>query len=124
MNLDDQTNQAIITIHAYFDSLQIEDLKKAAIFANIKFLQIFEEQSAAALCYGYKKNDSKKKGKKRDVLVYVFGGGILDVSYVEIEGSSFNILATSGDPNLGCQDFTNCIFEIISKEIENKCKDG
>ena len=36
-HLDDQTNQAIITIHAYFDSLQIEDLKKAGYLLILNF---------------------------------------------------------------------------------------
>ncbi|KAK8889257.1 Heat shock protein ssb1 [Tritrichomonas musculus] len=122
--LDDQTNQAIITIPAYFSKEQIDDTKKAAKYANIELIELLKEPLAATYCYGYRTNNNLTSANSRDILIYDFGGGTLDVSYVEVKGSSFKILAADGDPNLGGQDFTNSIYEIISPKLDNYCHTG
>ncbi|KAK8889255.1 hypothetical protein M9Y10_034001 [Tritrichomonas musculus] len=116
--LDDQTNQAIITIPAYFSKEQIDDTKKAAKYANIELIELLKEPLAATYFYSFKNKEFKTSDEKSDILIYDFGGGTLDVSYVEINKNSFNILATAGDPNLGGQDFTNSIFELISPKLD------
>lgn len=120
-HLKEKTNQAIITIPAYFTKQQREETKKAAEKAGIKLLDLVEEPKAATFCYGYKTEDAENSKKSRDIVVYDFGGGTLDVSYVEIKGNSFNVLAMDGDPLLGGQDFTNCILDNIASFIDNGC---
>lgn len=120
-HLKDKTNQAIITVPAYFTEKQRDETKKAAEKAGIKLLELVEEPKAATFCYGFKTEDAENSRKSRDILVYDFGGGTLDISYVEIKGSSFNVLATAGDSFLGGQDFTNCLFDYISPCIDEEC---
>ena len=120
-HLETNINQAIITIPAYFDQMQIDDTRRAAKYANIEIIQLLDEQLAATICYKNNYN-SVSSERNKNVLVYDFGGGTLDVSYVEIEGSSFNVLAAAGDSGLGGQDFTNSIFDIISPKLEKMCK--
>lgn len=121
-HLKEKTNQAIITVPAYFTKEQRDETKKAAEAAGIKLLDLVEEPKAATFCYGFKTEDVQNAQKNRDIVVYDFGGGTLDVSYVEIKGNSFNVLCMDGDPFIGGQDFTNCIYEYISSEVDKVCK--
>ena len=120
-HLNDQTNKAIITIPAYFTKEQIEDTKRAIDYVKIELIDLIKEPISASISYGYHLNATPNK---KDVLIYDFGGGTLDVSYVEVIGNSFNILATAGDSELGGQDFTNSIFEIISPKIDEICQNS
>lgn len=117
--LREPINHAIVTIPAYFTEKQKEETRKAAEAAGLKLLELIEEPKAAAYCYGYKSNDMKNESK--DIFIYDIGGGTLDVSYVEMKGSSFKVLATSGDSFLGGQDFTNRLFDFVSPYLDKIC---
>ena len=120
-HLKEKTNQAIITVPAYFTKEQRDETIKAAETAGLKLLELVEEPKAATFCYGYKTEDAENSQKSRDIVVYDFGGGTLDVSYVEIKGNVFNVLDMAGDSFLGGQDFTNCLFDYIAPTIDNVC---
>lgn len=119
--LKEPTNYAIITIPAYFTERQKEETRKAAKSANLRLLELVEEPKAAAFCYGYKSNNGTNDQKEKDIFIYDIGGGTLDVSYVEVKGSSFKVLGTAGDSFLGGQDFTNCIFDYVSPFLDKIC---
>jgi heat shock protein 5 len=62
---------------------------------------MINEPTAAAIAYGL----DKQQAAKRTAFIYDLGGGTFDVSVMNLEGSAFTVLASSGDTHLGGQDF-------------------
>ena len=68
-------NNAIITVPAYFNQLQREEIKESAKIINLNVKRIINEPTAASLAYGYEKEENEKSNT---VLVIDLGGGTLD----------------------------------------------
>lgn len=85
----------MITVPAYFNDSQRNATKAAGEIAGLTVERIINEPTAAALAYG------ADKAKDEKIAVYDFGGGIFDVTILEIgsEGT-FQVLATSGDAHI------------------------
>lgn len=101
--LGEPVEEAIISVPAYFSDLARTATKRAGALAGLKVERIINEPSAAALaCY-------KMQEKDCTFLVFDFGGGTLDVSLVECFDNIVEILAVSGDNQLGGQDFDDML---------------
>lgn len=98
--LGHDVKKAVITVPAYFNDSQRSATKVAARIAGLEVLRMINEPTAACLCYGLDKIESCS-----NVLVYDLGGGTLDVSLLSLNNGLFEVLATSGDCNLGGDDF-------------------
>ncbi len=107
--------KAVITCPAYFNDDQRQATKNAGTIAGLDVVRVISEPTAAALAYGM---DSKKSGK---ILVFDLGGGTLDVSILDIGDGTFEVLSTSGDTNLGGDDWDNHIIDWLIREIGNQC---
>lgn len=105
-----------VTIPAHFDNNQRTATLQAIINAGIPedSIQITNEPTAAAICYGLDNNADNTR-----ILVYDLGGGTFDVSILSIRDGEFQIDTYEGDPNLGGADFD----EVLLKWIEEKYKD-
>lgn len=102
---------AVITVPAYFDDGQRQATKAAAELAGIQVLRLLNEPTAAALAYGY---DKQENGT---YLVYDLGGGTFDVSILRFHQGIFEVLATAGDTALGGDDMDACIVDSQEKAI-------
>ena len=109
-NLGDQNISAIITIPAYFNESQRRATQDAAKIAGINCIRMINEPTAAALSYGIL---GKKTDEERNIIVYDFGGGTLDVSLLNIDDGIFEVIATTGDTYLGGEDFTQKLFHYV-----------
>jgi L1 cell adhesion molecule like protein len=115
--------KAVITVPAYFNNAQREATKHAGLIAGLEVLRIINEPTAAAIAYNL---SSKKNGdQERNVLVYDYGGGTLDVTVLSSNGSVLDVKSTSGDTHLGGEDFDNklvdyCITEFAKKTFKPK----
>lgn len=96
--LDKKINNVVIGVPAHFDNLQRLSTKLAASVAGIKVLRLINEPTAAAIAYGL---DQRKNGV---FCVYDLGGGTFDFSVLRLQNSVFQVLAVSGDNNLGGDD--------------------
>ncbi|QCI22420.1 Fe-S protein assembly chaperone HscA [Buchnera aphidicola] len=116
---NEKIDASIITVPAYFNNLQKEATKKAAFLAQINLIRLLNEPTAAAIAYGL---EMQKKGI---VLVYDLGGGTFDVSILKLNKGIFEVLATSGDSNLGGDDFDHALAKYIYQKsnLLNKCND-
>lgn len=112
-NLKDKNISAIITIPAYFNESQRRATQDAAKIAGINCIRMINEPTAAALSYGIL---GKKIDNDKNIIVYDFGGGTLDVSLLNIDEGIFEVIATTGDSYLGGEDFTQKLFHYV---IEN-----
>ena len=105
--------KAVITVPAYFDNSQREATKNAGIIAGLDVVRIINEPTAAALAFGL----NKDKDKINKILVFDLGGGTFDVSILEVESGTYDVLSTSGDNKLGGDDWDNAIVNWMIKKI-------
>jgi molecular chaperone DnaK len=91
--------RAVITVPAYFNDAQRSATKTAGEAAGFTVERIINEPTAAALAYGLDKLQEKAK-----IAVYDLGGGTFDISILELDHGVFQVLATSGNTQLGGDD--------------------
>ncbi|RIK10072.1 MAG: molecular chaperone DnaK [Acidobacteria bacterium] len=111
--LGDTVNQAVITVPAYFDDAQRQSTKEAGQIAGLEVLRIINEPTAAALAYGL-----DKEGAEHKVLVFDLGGGTFDVSVLEIDEGQFEVKSTSGNTQLGGDDWDQRIIDWMVDEFK------
>lgn len=109
--LKEEIEEAIITVPAYFNDKQRSDTKKAAQIAGLRADRLINEPSAAALAYQMKYGQEEKT-----LLVFDFGGGTLDLSYVECFDNVIEIIAVAGDNHLGGDDIDRAIGDYFCRE--------
>ncbi|MDD7898097.1 molecular chaperone DnaK [Metamycoplasma hyosynoviae] len=108
-----KVEKAVITVPAYFDNAQREATKNAGTIAGLDVVRIINEPTAAALAYGIDKKDSDEER----ILVFDLGGGTFDVSILEKQEGTYTVLSTSGDNNLGGDDWDHAIVEWLINQI-------
>ena len=113
--LGEKVTKAVITVPAYFNDSQRQATKNAGKIAGLEVERIINEPTAAALAYGLDKQDKPEK-----ILVYDLGGGTFDVSILEIGDGVFEVLSTSGNNELGGDDFDNEVIEYLRKEFKRE----
>jgi molecular chaperone DnaK len=109
--LGDAVTGAVITVPAYFNDSQRQATKDAGRIAGIDVKRIINEPTAAALAYGLDKKDSER------ILVFDLGGGTFDVSILEVGDGLFEVKATSGDTQLGGDDFDRAIMNWLADQF-------
>jgi molecular chaperone DnaK len=102
--LGEEVTEAVITVPAYFTDAQRQATKDAGTIAGLEVLRIINEPTAAALAFGLDKQDQEQL-----ILVFDLGGGTFDVSILQLGDGVFEVKATSGNNQLGGDDFDNCI---------------
>jgi molecular chaperone DnaK len=112
--LGDTVSDAVITVPAYFNDSQRQATKEAGEIAGLNVLRIINEPTSAALAYGLDKGD-----KEQTILVFDLGGGTFDVSLLEIGDGVVEVKATSGDNNLGGDDWDDKVVEWMVTNFKN-----
>ncbi len=111
--LGDTVTEAVITVPAYFTDAQRQATKDAGKIAGLNVKRIINEPTAASLAYGLDKTDHEEK-----ILVFDLGGGTFDVSILEIGDGTFEVLSTSGNNQLGGDDFDELLVNYIASEFK------
>ena len=106
--------KAVITVPAYFTDVQRQATREAGEIAGLTVVRIVNEPTAAALSY-----ESGGAGR-RTLLIYDLGGGTFDVSVVRMEEGVVEVLASTGDNQLGGDDFDALILERLNVHIETE----
>ena len=110
--LGESIESAVITVPAYFNDAQRQASRDAGRLAGLKVQRILNEPTAAALACGFDKQSA------RTVLVFDLGGGTFDVSLLSIRRGVFDVKATSGDTQLGGNDFDQRIVDWLADQFE------
>lgn len=110
--LNESVKKAVITVPAYFDDTQRQATKDAGRIAGLDVVRIINEPTAAALAYGLDKNTSG------NIVVYDLGGGTFDISILNVEDGTFEVLSTNGDTVLGGEDLDEEIMKFLLNEIK------
>ncbi|MCD8501260.1 MAG: molecular chaperone DnaK [Bacillaceae bacterium] len=112
--LGEKVTKAVITVPAYFNDSQRQATKDAGKIAGLEVERIVNEPTAAALAYGLEKEE------EQTILVFDLGGGTFDVSILELAEGFFEVKATSGDNELGGDDFDQVIIDHLVAEFKKE----
>ncbi len=113
--LGEKVTKAVITVPAYFNDAQRQATKDAGKIAGLEVERIINEPTAAALAYGLDKQE-----KSEMILVFDLGGGTFDVSILETGDGVFEVKSTSGNNNLGGDDFDNRVMDYLADEFKKE----
>ena len=111
--LEEAVDRAVITVPAYFNDAQRQATRKAGELAGLTVERIVNEPTAAALACGLEKLPEQSR-----VAVYDLGGGTFDVSILELREGIFQVLATSGNTQLGGDDVDARVVGWLGRQIE------
>ena len=109
--LGEEITGAVITVPAYFNDSQRQATRDAGQIAGLEVLRIINEPTAAALAYGLDER------RPQTIMVFDLGGGTFDVSILDIGEGVFEVRATSGDTQLGGNDFDRRIVDWLAEEF-------
>ncbi|MCL6750232.1 molecular chaperone DnaK [Nostoc sp. CCCryo 231-06] len=109
--LGEPVTGAVITVPAYFNDSQRQATRDAGRIAGLEVLRILNEPTAASLAYGLDRGDTET------ILVFDLGGGTFDVSILDVGDGIFEVKATSGDTQLGGNDFDKIIVDWLAEQF-------
>jgi molecular chaperone DnaK len=109
--LGEAVTGAVITVPAYFNDSQRQATRDAGRIAGLEVLRILNEPTAASLAYGL------DRGEMETILVFDLGGGTFDVSILEVGDGVFEVKSTSGDTQLGGNDFDKKIVDWLAEQF-------
>lgn len=123
--LGEPVTEAVITVPAYFNDSQRKATKDAGKIAGLDVKRIINEPTAAALAYGFGKQNEREK----TVMVFDLGGGTLDISILDINISQdsngesdglISVIATDGDNHLGGDLWDTAFCEAIERRFKEE----
>ena len=109
--LGEEITGAVITVPAYFNDSQRQATRDAGRIAGLDVLRIINEPTAAALAYGLDRR------RPQTIMVFDLGGGTFDVSILDIGDGVFEVRSTSGDTQLGGNDFDRRIVNWLAEQF-------
>ena len=114
--MGEEFSKCVVTVPAYFNEKQREATREAVILAGIEPIRIINEPTAAAISYGADKNEDMVYA------VYDLGGGTFDISVIENSQGLIEVISTTGDNNLGGDDFDKKLADFIMKKSDLNLK--
>lgn len=112
--LGEKVTEAVITVPAYFNDSQRQATKDAGKIAGLEVKRIVNEPTAAALAYGF-----GKENKEERIAVYDLGGGTFDISILELGDGVFEVKSTNGNTHLGGDNFDQKIIDWLIENFRN-----
>jgi molecular chaperone DnaK len=109
--LGEPVTGAVITVPAYFNDAQRQATRDAGRIAGLDVKRIINEPTAASLAYGLDRRDNQT------ILVFDLGGGTFDVSVLDVGDGVFEVRSTSGDSQLGGNDFDKKIVDWLAEKF-------
>jgi len=104
--------KAVVTVPAYFDEVQRMETETACILAGIDTVRLLREPEAAALTFAL---ECKKATR---VMVFDLGGGTFDVSILDVGNGVIEVIASSGDPRLGGNDWDTALATWLEDQFK------
>jgi len=111
-SLEVPIRQVVITVPAHFNEVQRQTIRDAADDAGLRVGRIVNEPTAAAVAYGFNRNEEKC------LAVFDLGGGTFDFSILKVRNNNFQVIATGGDNFLGGFDIDEIVAEFLISEFE------
>lgn len=111
--LGDEVTDVVVTVPAHFNEIQRKATKAACTIAGLNVKRVLNEPTAAALAF----TDAVERKK---IAVFDFGGGTFDISILQVVNGIFEVKATTGNTQLGGDDFDARLVEWIMSEFKRE----
>jgi molecular chaperone DnaK len=113
--LGQDVTEAVITVPAYFTDAQRRATEDAGEIAGLTVRRLIAEPTAAALAYGI-----ERLGVEELVVVYDLGGGTLDVTLLELSEGVLDVVASTGNNQLGGKNFDEKLMSFVATECRRQ----
>ena len=113
--MDTEIKDVVITCPAYFGIAERTATENAGKMAGLNVLEIINEPTGAALCYGSLRGEGNKT-----ILVYDLGGGTFDVTIIRVTPEEIVAIATDGDHQLGGKDWDSSLMDYLEDEFKEQ----
>jgi molecular chaperone DnaK (HSP70) len=104
----------ILTVPAYFNDNQRKIIWNAVELSSLPCIKLLNEPTSACIAYFDKYNDHNNK----NILVFDFGAGTLDLTIVRMEDEICEVLAIFGNNNLGGLDINYTLMKELNITFE------
>ncbi|MCD4775616.1 MAG: molecular chaperone DnaK [Candidatus Aegiribacteria sp.] len=111
--LGEEVTDVVVTVPAHFNEIQRKATKAACTIAGLNVKRVLNEPTAAALAF----TDAVER---RKIAVFDFGGGTFDISVLQVVNGIFEVKATTGNTQLGGDDFDARLVEWIMSEFKRE----
>ena len=111
--LGKSVKRIVLTVPAYFDETARKATKDAAQLAGLDVIRLISEPTAASIAYGF------DKAEEGIYAVYDLGGGTFDVSILRMIKGILQVISTSGNVNLGGDDFDDAFKNSLIAKLPN-----
>ncbi|MBN2587361.1 MAG: molecular chaperone DnaK [Candidatus Fermentibacteraceae bacterium] len=109
--LGEEVTDVVVTVPAHFNEIQRKATKAACTIAGLNVKRVLNEPTAAALAF----TDAVER---RKIAVFDFGGGTFDISILQVVNGIFEVKATTGNTQLGGDDFDARLVQWIVSEFK------
>jgi molecular chaperone DnaK len=115
-----EVKEAIVTIPIYFDGHARRELRRAAELAGLFIKTFVHEPFAALVGYLHEKNGDHGvlEADGKNILVFDWGGGTLDITVGRGESGQITELATAGIPDRAGDYFDSILGSIAQRKFE------
>jgi molecular chaperone DnaK len=110
--LEESVDQAVLSVPACFSDAQRQATKEAADIAGLEVRRLVNEPTATALTHGY------RGAENATLAVADLGGGVFDVSILEIHDGVFEVLSTAGADDLGGREYDLAVLDHLADQFE------
>lgn len=111
--LGEEVTDVVVTVPAHFNEIQRKATKAACTIAGLNVKRVLNEPTAAALAF----TDAVERQK---IAVFDFGGGTFDISILQVVNGIFEVKATTGNTQLGGDDFDARLVKWIMSEFKRE----
>ncbi|MCD4848379.1 MAG: molecular chaperone DnaK [Candidatus Aegiribacteria sp.] len=111
--LGEEVSDVVVTVPAHFNEIQRKATKAACTIAGLNVKRVLNEPTAAALAF----TDAVERKK---IAVFDFGGGTFDISILQVVNGIFEVKATTGNTQLGGDDFDARLVDWIMSEFKRE----
>ena len=111
--LGEEVTDVVVTVPAHFNEIQRKATKAACTIAGLNVKRVLNEPTSAALAF----TDAIER---RKIAVFDFGGGTFDISILQVVNGIFEVKATTGNTQLGGDDFDARLVEWIMTEFKRE----
>ncbi|MBD3277790.1 MAG: molecular chaperone DnaK [Candidatus Aegiribacteria sp.] len=109
--LGEEVTDVVVTVPAHFNEVQRKATKAACTIAGLNVKRVLNEPTAAALAF-------TEAVERRKIAVFDFGGGTFDISILQVVNGIFEVKATTGNTQLGGDDFDTRLVDWIMEEFK------
>jgi molecular chaperone DnaK (HSP70) len=117
--IGDSTYSCILTVPAYFNENQRKIIWDAVQLSSLPCSKLLNEPTSACIAYFDRYEDHNNK----NILVFDFGAGTLDLSIVRMEDEICEVLGIFGNNNLGGLDINHALMRELNITFEQAEKE-